>query len=524
MRAKRNNKGYSLVELLITIAIFGMVMIGIAMIMRTSSVSYVKGNSEVAMQTEVQIVANQLEEMFVDADNAIAKSYITSGELAGFPYWKIPKGGYNYYVCFDSVENELLFQKRASGGGVLVNRNAWSLMAEYVTGFDVSGWEQRQDDVEPTAACDNKITFELAMDNNGYAYEVSRDVFFRNAIEDALVYEIQEVGGGGGEEDSVIQYKLNRYAVLDLEKEFGITTVTGVSSVSSTENTFDSFYRFVEPTYNDVSNKEPAFSIKSVKDDDDRSECCIMLKSNFYDDLGLEVFDTYGIVVTGTDEDGKVIEVQLITDDVAFVADNNAVHITTSAGGDYNYTFIKVEGIDVAAMLAISDDTTDANKDTTGRPFQYSLAMYSTTDKESPSYSPTGSNKPSVGIVSNVIKHTTGDCMVETINNCSQDCDIRVKIGLRADPGSNGFVLMNTINGMYVGGTGQTNLNAGNMRIAVMVHFPYQTNNESHMVYDIPVLGQGNALATYAPVQTYDAAPATFGTTFNVTEDLSTSY
>ena len=65
MKANRNNKGYSLVELLITIAIFGMVMIGIAMIMRTSSVSYLDGTREVAVQTEVQIVANQVEELLL---------------------------------------------------------------------------------------------------------------------------------------------------------------------------------------------------------------------------------------------------------------------------------------------------------------------------------------------------------------------------------------------------------------------------------------------------------------------------
>lgn len=519
MRAKRNNKGYSLVELLITIAIFGMVMIGIAMIMRTSSVSYVKGNSEVAMQTEVQIVANQLEELFVDADGAIDSGYISSGgEMNGTQYWKIPKGDYNYYICFFTADNELLLQKRELNTGYLVNKSAWSLMAEYVTDFDVEGWEQRQENVEPTDSCDNKITFELAMDNNGYAYEVSRDVFFRNAIEDALVYEIQDTGTGDDETETVIEYELDRYAVLDLEKEFGITTITGVSSASSTQNTFNSFYRFVKPAYNDIDNEEPAFGIEKVEDDDG-SACCIMLKSNFYDDYGLEVFKSYNIIVTGTtDKPGEVVEVRLVTKPVSFVADNNAFHLHATNGGDYSYTFVKVEGIDIPAMLAIKDYTTDANADNTGRPFQYSLVMYST-DATTPQYTKDANNLPKTE-TSNVVEHATSSCFTSTNES---GCGVRCQIGLRADPGSDGMVIICSLTDRSVSDVAAANIATGKMRLAIMVHLPYQTTTESHYVYDIPVLGQGNALPNYAPVQVYDMTPASFGANFT-TDDLSTVY
>ena len=66
MKTRLNNKGYSLVELMLTLFIFGIVMVGIALIMRTTTVSYKDGNAEVTMQTEAQIIANQVEELLVD--------------------------------------------------------------------------------------------------------------------------------------------------------------------------------------------------------------------------------------------------------------------------------------------------------------------------------------------------------------------------------------------------------------------------------------------------------------------------
>ena len=69
---RKNNKGYSLVELLITMAIFSIIMIAIILIMRTSLVSYKDGLFETTMQEEAQIVANQVSDLLVDA------RYITS--------------------------------------------------------------------------------------------------------------------------------------------------------------------------------------------------------------------------------------------------------------------------------------------------------------------------------------------------------------------------------------------------------------------------------------------------------------
>ena len=65
----RNNKGYSLVELLISIAIFSLVMGGIISIMNTTSVFYRGGQQEVRLQEEAQIAINQIEELLIDLDN-----------------------------------------------------------------------------------------------------------------------------------------------------------------------------------------------------------------------------------------------------------------------------------------------------------------------------------------------------------------------------------------------------------------------------------------------------------------------
>ena len=67
----KNNSGYSLFELLVSIAIFSMVMLGIISIMNTTSVFYRGGQQEVRLQEEAQVALNQIEELLIDLDNTM---------------------------------------------------------------------------------------------------------------------------------------------------------------------------------------------------------------------------------------------------------------------------------------------------------------------------------------------------------------------------------------------------------------------------------------------------------------------
>ena len=63
---KKNNKGYTLVELMLTLLIFSVIMISIIMIMRTTIVSYKNGLTEASVQENAQIAINQISNILVD--------------------------------------------------------------------------------------------------------------------------------------------------------------------------------------------------------------------------------------------------------------------------------------------------------------------------------------------------------------------------------------------------------------------------------------------------------------------------
>lgn len=78
------NKGLSLVELLITIAILSIVMVIAVSFMMTGSRSFTKGNADSNVQKEAELTVNQIEDMIIDINGGVefntddpAKPYLT---------------------------------------------------------------------------------------------------------------------------------------------------------------------------------------------------------------------------------------------------------------------------------------------------------------------------------------------------------------------------------------------------------------------------------------------------------------
>lgn len=517
MKANRNNKGYSLVELLITIAIFGMVMIGIAMIMRTSSVSYLDGTREVAVQTEVQIVANQVEELLVDATGTMYSGTLDdSGSID--PYWKIDKGDKSHCFRLDTSENKLLYQLRDINTGVNATPSSWSLMADYVTDFEITGWEKRVDGVEPSSYCDNKVTVKIQMDNDGYKYELSRDVFFRNAIEDNTVYQIQGTGTNTSSPTGTVEkYELDRYAVLDLEKEFGITKVTSVTSG------FTNNYKFVTPDYN-TNNLSVAKAITKVSDAQldltaATTPLCIMLNDTNRKDFSKAITESTNAVVTGNTATGSV-SVQITTKKVKYLLDDTSVsgdglvHVNLNAG-DFGYTFIGVEGIDVKSMVAIADTLNPG-----GKPYSYSMVVYY--DDGDQEYAYTDANKPKTvtGKTPSLKHEYDGNFGVSLDSN---SCGIQKGFALQPDPETNGFLLVTNNDGVQWGNEANKGISeagtraamaAGTYRMSIMIHYPEQSTTGSHDVLDFGVVYMGCPVTNYQGAHTYTATPADFHVAF----------
>ena len=66
MRFKCENKGFSLVELIVVIAIFSVVGIVVGGFLFTASRSYSLSANELELQDEAQLVANQIQEMLLE--------------------------------------------------------------------------------------------------------------------------------------------------------------------------------------------------------------------------------------------------------------------------------------------------------------------------------------------------------------------------------------------------------------------------------------------------------------------------
>lgn len=65
------NKGFSLVELLITVTILSIVLLTVTHVMVSGSKSFTKGNADAIMQRQAQLVVNQMEDMLMDTNGGM---------------------------------------------------------------------------------------------------------------------------------------------------------------------------------------------------------------------------------------------------------------------------------------------------------------------------------------------------------------------------------------------------------------------------------------------------------------------
>ena len=504
MKTKWNNKGYSLVELLITIVIFGVVMIGIALMMRTTSASYVSGNSEVAMQTEVQIVANQVEELLVDATGTVVA--VATNE------WKIPGVGATHYIYYDRTNDELYYQKDGDDPA------GFSLMAEYVSDFKIEGLATYDASGTLSADHDNMANIHIEMNNDNHLYEVDREVFFRNAIENPTVYELD--GGTSTPTGPTTSYTaeicLNRYDVLNLSKEYNIVEVTGMS------DGFTGFYEFVTPSWAaDTGNKDICNAIDYVTsagfNADGTAVMTPYVRVNLTKATDLDAYTTGDYVLTGKDQAGNVKTFRIYTEAVSFdvhddtATADGAVYLGNGTGdGMGGYTWIGMKGIDIAGMM------TGMNNQS----FNYTMVAYIDSDFNQ-MYTYNNENKPPAVREVSTVSHgfdnnrnsnvTSGWSSYETPQG---QCGVKELFVLNADPETNGFILIQDNAGLDANSTGITAMEEGKLRLAIIIQLPdsNDTNNSTYYVIDLAMIAQGVTLENYKGANTYAATLNADGT------------
>ena len=80
MKFKRENKGFSLVELIVVIAIFSVVSVAVGGFLFAASRSYSINAGELNLQDEAQLVANQVQEMVLDTAYGISYKYVVTDD------------------------------------------------------------------------------------------------------------------------------------------------------------------------------------------------------------------------------------------------------------------------------------------------------------------------------------------------------------------------------------------------------------------------------------------------------------
>ena len=151
----KNNKGFTLVEVLVAVGILGIALVAITGFMVVGARTFASTSSEVNLQYESQLAFNQLQDMIVDTQRGIKQAAVTGGTEAVVPAEVIPADTvdekklyiYNdnvaYVIIWNRAESRLYYEEYgvttdAMGEPILgaaVETDA--RMTDYITDFDI---------------------------------------------------------------------------------------------------------------------------------------------------------------------------------------------------------------------------------------------------------------------------------------------------------------------------------------------------------------------------------------------------
>lgn len=157
-RLRKDHKGFSLVELICTVAIFSIVITGVGSAMVISARSYSNGNVELDLQQQAQITANLLTNLIIDANVIEEPSSETGGALLRI---KKEEAGAAvvYEVTHDAANAQLLYSRE---GGTP------QILAEHISAFSIR------------KVSSNNYDFSLTVTEGARSYESDYHVTPRN--------------------------------------------------------------------------------------------------------------------------------------------------------------------------------------------------------------------------------------------------------------------------------------------------------------------------------------------------------
>lgn len=135
---RKKNQGYTLVELIVTIAILALVGIGVGTMVSHALKNYRISHAQINLQQESQLVGNQLMNLVMDANDGIG---MESGKLNIYNYNDVEDVRSKTVIAYNDVDGTLTYSRyEANGteaGWLPVEGESGECLAEYVTGFSV---------------------------------------------------------------------------------------------------------------------------------------------------------------------------------------------------------------------------------------------------------------------------------------------------------------------------------------------------------------------------------------------------
>ncbi|MGM9521966.1 MAG: prepilin-type N-terminal cleavage/methylation domain-containing protein [Oscillospiraceae bacterium] len=164
---KENNKGFTLVELIVSVAILGIVALAAGGFMIAGSRAYSNLSYTLRLQYESQLIMEQVQEYLVDCSAGMAWDgntlYVVDNDDS------VPSSTKKVYVfTWDSTDQTIRFNSGAAAENIS-GITAIDLMAEHVSLMQVEFADSQRE-----------VTVKLKMERNGKSYEAQQVIALRN--------------------------------------------------------------------------------------------------------------------------------------------------------------------------------------------------------------------------------------------------------------------------------------------------------------------------------------------------------
>lgn len=184
---RKADEGYTLVELIVTIAILAVVGIGIGTIISNSMKQYRMSSAEVSLQQEAQLAGNQLMNLIINANDGVS---VETGKLNLYNYDSERDVYSKTVISYDADAGVLSYsayqRNRASDPWKEKQGETEQCLAEYVTAFTVNLLDEDGKRVITSADRGDRrgrqVEMQISYELDGKTYDFEQTVTLRNQV------------------------------------------------------------------------------------------------------------------------------------------------------------------------------------------------------------------------------------------------------------------------------------------------------------------------------------------------------